>query len=219
MARLKFSKTKEIHNDHRKYRPWLKLNQYPEFCGYSWLIDQSSLEADHYKPREHYPELKANPDNLILCTSFCNSSKNDYHPEAEQRRVYKNDTCYIFNFRAEDVGKSVKIKPDGSLTYRMRTAQRRFLFNEKIFNLNDPFFKETRKEYLDMLDTFKSMCEDLYIAKEEDNKEFMRKMEREFDTIKKACSKRLIFYKLLNVKIPKEIEKLLVNRTQVKFVS
>ena len=219
MARLKFSTIKEVHNNYRKYQSWLKQNLYPNFCGYSWLIDQSSLEVDHYKPKEHYPELTARPDNLMLCTSFCNSSKNDYHPKAKNRKVYKNDSCYIFNCREENIGKLVKIKKDGSLIYRVKAAKRRFLFNEKVFNLNDPFLKETRKEYLDMLDFFKSMCKDLYIAKKENNKEFVKKMKPEFDIVKKACSRRLIFYKLLNVKIPRKAEEFLINETHAQFIS
>ena len=70
-----------------------------------------------------------------------------------------------------------------------------------------------------MLDFFKSMCKDLYIAKKENNKEFVKKMKPEFDIVKKACSRRLIFYKLLNVKIPRKAEEFLINETHAQFIS
>ena len=219
MARLKFSKTKELHKNYGKYKPWLKLNLYPDFCGYSWLIDQSFLEVDHYKPKEHYPKLKSKPDNLMLCTSFCNSSKSDYHPKMKSRRVYKNASHYIFNCRTEDIGKSVKVKKDGTLTSKTRTAKQRFLFNETVFRLNSAHSKETRKEYLYILDIFKRMCMRFYIAEEANDKEYMKEIKNDFDEMREICSRRLIFYKLLNIKIPRKIEKLLVNKTQVKFVS
>lgn len=219
MARLKFSQTREVHKIYRKYKSWLELNLYPNFCGYSWLIDQSSLEVDHYKPKEHYPKLKSKPDNLILCTSFCNSSKKDYYPKAKSRRVYQNACHYIFNCRTEDIGKSVKLKKDGTLTHKTRAVKPRFLFNEMVFRLNSAHSKETRKEYLYILDIFTRMCKRLHIAEEENDKEYMNKIKDYFDEMREICSRRLIFYKLLNIEIPRKIKKLLVNKTQLKFLS
>ena len=58
MAQVIFSETKKQYKDYTKYRDWLEQNSFPLFCGYSWLIDQKSLAIDHYKPKEHFPDLK-----------------------------------------------------------------------------------------------------------------------------------------------------------------
>ena len=157
MAQLIFSEIKKQYDDYTKYKPWLTSNSYPNFCGYSWLIDQASLTVDHYKPKEHFPELKAKPENLILCTNGCNSSKQDYHPEAEKRHAYKEYNYKIFNFREEDVGKYVKIIKDGTLTYSTISCKERFYFNEKVFKFNQPFYKETRREYLAFLNALEKL--------------------------------------------------------------
>ena len=34
-----------------------------------------------------------------------------------------------------------------------------------------------------------------------------------------CCSRRYVFYKLLNIEIPKQIDKLLTNKTKAKFSS
>ena len=167
MARLEFSTVTESHKNYKKYQPWLEANSYPGFCGYSWLIDQVSLTVDHYKPKEHYPKLEANPDNLILCTSTCNSSKRDYHPEAENRTIYKNDEYYIFNYRNEDISKYVKIKKDGSLHYKKYSHKARYIFNEKVFKFNLPHFKEVRKKYLDSLYVFIKIYNQICLEKKD----------------------------------------------------
>ena len=118
MAILKFSKIRKKYAHCKQYQKWLEENSYPNFCSYSWLIDSSHLTVDHYQPKEHYPELEAKPDNLMLCTHRCNAKKSDYHPKAENRRVYKDECLSIFNHRMEDIGKYVKIKKNGTLTYK-----------------------------------------------------------------------------------------------------
>ena len=133
MARLEFSQIKENYKDCKKYQSWLEANSYPGFCGYSWVIDQSFLTVDHYKPRKHFPELEATPENLILCTHRCNSAKKDYHPEAKNRKAYKNDNHYIFNYRNEDIGKYVEIKSNGYLKHKKYSHKARYIFNEKNF--------------------------------------------------------------------------------------
>ena len=147
MAQVVFSETKKQYKDYSRHRGWLEQNSFPLFCGYSWLIDQKSLSIDHYKPKEHYSDLKGQPDNLILCTSFCNSSKGDYHPEAKDRNFYKKDTHKIFNLRREDIGKYLSVKGDGSLHHKSEDYKERFYFNSKVFRLNDPRAKNIRKEY------------------------------------------------------------------------
>ena len=217
MARLIFSKAPKKYKDYQDYRPWLESNSYPRFCGYSWLIDQVSLSVDHYKPKEHYPKLRGHPDNLILCTSSSNSSKGDYHPKVKNRRVYKNDTHYIFNYREEDIGKYVKIKKDGSLICRSVFHKKRFYFNEKVFKLNRYHNREARKEYIYLLDYLCYMYSFIQGIKREENAQYVKETKTQLEQLKKACSKRYIFYKLLNIKIPKHIEKLLKNKTQARF--
>ena len=217
MARLIFSNPPKKYKDYQDYRDWLEKNSYPKFCGYSWLIDQKSLSIDHYKPKEHYPELKGSPDNLILCTLDSNSAKNDYHPKATNRRVYKNDNQHIFNYRNEDVGKYVKTKKDGSLTYRLVFYKKRVNFNEKVFKFNRPHDKEVRREYLSLLKNLCSMYDTIKDMKKEKNNQYLKRAELYFEQVKTACSRRLIFYKLLNIKIPQHIEKLLTNKTASNF--
>ena len=61
-----------------------------------------------------------------------------------------------------------------------------------------------------MYDTIKDM-------RKEKNNQYLKRAELYFEQVKVACSRRLIFYKLLNIKIPKHIEKLLTNKTALKF--
>ena len=218
MAILKFSKIRKKYTQYKQYQKWLEENSYPNFCSYSWLIDSSHLTVDHYKPREHYPELEAKPDNLMLCTHSCNSKKSDYHPKAENRRVYKDECHSIFNHRMEDIGKYVKVKKNGTLTYKKINYKKRFYFNEKVFDLNIPTFKACRKEYLNMLHILQKIYKRWQIAKKENDQEFLQELEEYLERFKEICSRRLIFYKLLNVKIPKQIEELLTNQTKVTFV-
>ena len=153
MAKLIFSKIKKRYKNYQDYKPWLESNSYPQFCGYTWVINQASLSIDHYKPKEHFPDLEAVPDNLILCNQNCNSAKRDYHPEVKERTVYKKDKYKIFNYRTEDIGKFIKIKDDGCLTFKSLLAKNRFYFNEKVFKFNQYHFQEIRKEYIMTLKT------------------------------------------------------------------
>ena len=219
MARFIFSKPKKQYKDYRRYMPWLEQNSYPSFCGYSWLIDQS-LVIDHYKPKDRYKESMSNPDNLIPCTDRCNRAKSDYYPHSEKRRVYKGDKSKIYNYRHEDIAKYIKIQDDGGLSHRLSSYKKRFDFNSKVFRLYDPRFREIRKEYLDTLKELKN----LYIihkslsSKKKNNNTDLKRVKELFEMRKRACSRRYLFYKLFNVKIPKHIEKLLTNQTKAKFV-
>ncbi|MDE0118526.1 MAG: hypothetical protein OXM55_00770 [Bdellovibrionales bacterium] len=205
MAQLIFSEIKDKYSDYKKYKPWLRDNSYPDFCGYSWVIEQTSLTIDHYKPREHFPELEAKSKNLILCTHGCNSSKNDYHPDAKNRRTYKEYNYKIFNYREEDIGEYVQVEEDGTLIYSTVSCKERFYFNQKVFKFNQPHYKEVRKEYL----MFLKALERLYKKYKESMRE---KMLVDLNEMIEYCSRRYIFYKLLNIKIPKQIEKLLTNK-------
>ena len=218
MAKLIFSKIKKRYSNYRDYRPWLESNSYPHFCGYTWVINQTSLIIDHYKPREHFPELGATPDNLILCSLNCNSAKRDYHPEAKERTVYKKDKHKIFNYRTEDIGKFIKIKNDGSLTFKSPLTKDRFHFNEKIFKFNQYHFQEIRKEYIIILKTLIEIYRRFQNEKTRRNKTALADIKKDLDKTKEMCSKRYIFYKLLNIEIPRKIEKLLTNYTKARFI-
>ena len=219
MAQVIFSETKKKYRDYTKHRDWLEQNSFPLFCGYSWLIDQKSLSIDHYKPQEHYPDLKGQPDNLILCASFCNSSKGDYYPKAKNRNFYKQDNHKIFNFRREDIGQYLSLKKDGSLYYKSERYKERFYFNSKVFRLNDPRAKDIRREYIETLKEFKNLhfVYKKIQAEKETDRRFLQRVERLLESRRRSCSRRFIFYKLLNIKIPKNIEKLLSNQTAAKF--
>lgn len=218
MALLKFSKIKERYEDYKRYQPWLEKNSYPNFCGYSWLINQP-ISIDHYKPKEHFPALKANPDNLIPCTIICNSFKGDYHPEAKNRKTYKGYSQEIFNYRKEDIGKYVKVEQDGELTYTSSSSKNRFSFNLKVFRYNRLNNKEIRKEYLLFLDTLIESYDYARRAKKSDDMNMYQMFTQKVETFKEICSRRLIFYKLFNIKIPRHIKKLLNNKTTVNFSS
>lgn len=216
MARLKFSKVTERYTDYRNYQQWLEANSYPFFCGYSWLINQP-ISIDHYKPKEHFPKLEANPDNLIPCTTHCNSFKSDYHPQVKNRRVYREYSEKIFNYREEDIGKYVKVESNGRLTYVSLSNKSRFNFNEKVFKYNRYNNQEMRKNYLTFLDTLIEIYDCMQIAKKENNMKFFKFFIQKLEFFKELCSKHLIFYKLFNIKIPKHIEKLLTNKTEAVF--
>ncbi len=219
MAKVVFSEIKHRYKNCQDYRPWLESNSYPQFCGYTWVINQTSLSIDHYKPIEHFPELEAEPDNLILCNPNCNSSKSDYHPDAKNRNVYKTYKHKIFNYREEDIGKFVKVKDDGFLTFRSYLTKNRFHFNEQVFRFNQCHFQEIRKEYILTLKTLIEIYRRFQSKKKQCDKSELMQIQEDLNRTKKMCSRRYIFYKLLNIKIPSEIEKLLTNYTKAQFFS
>ena len=220
MARFIFSKPKKQYTDYRKYMTWLEDNSYPSFCGYSWLIDQP-LIVDHYKPRNHYKELTNKSDNLIPCTDRCNRVKGDYHPKANNRRFYKEEKSKIYNYRYENIAKFVAIKNNGCLSYKSSLYKKRFDFNSKIFRLHDSRFREIRKEYLDTLEELKTL-NNIYrtlLSKKTNNTKYLNQVKKLLEIRKKACSRRYVFYKLFDIKIPKQIEELLTNKSIAKFSS
>ena len=220
MARFIFSKPKKQYKDYGKYMPWLEENSYPSFCGYSWLINQT-LTVDHYKPRDHYRELTSNPDNLIPCTDRCNKTKSDYHPQAKNRRVYKEEKSKIYNYRYEDIAKYVEIKSNGCISHKLPSHKKRFDFHSRIFRLHDSRFREIRKEYLETLEELKilySIYKSLLSKKKLDTA-YLKRVKKLLKTRRQACSKRYVFYKLFDIKIPKQIEELLTNKSVAKFSS
>ncbi len=220
MARFIFSKPKKQYTNYRKYISWLEENSYPSFCGYSWLIDQS-LTVDHYKPIEHYKALTNATDNLIPCTDRCNKAKSDYHPKAQHRRSYKEETSKIYNYRYEDIAQYVEVKNNGCLRYKLHSHKKRFDFNSKVFRLHDPRFREIRKEYLETLEELKTLYniyKNVGIEEKVDTR-YLKQLKKLLEIRRKACSRRYVFYKLFNIKIPKQIEKLLTNKSVAQFSS
>ena len=108
------------------------------------------------------------------------------------------------------------MKKDGSLTYRRE--RNRFKFNEKVFKLNSPHFREVRKEYFYFLEILEKMNKRLCIAKKSNDTKTIEDLQNNFVRMKEICSKRLIFYELFNVKIPGKIKKLLTNKTKAEFI-
>ena len=95
----------------------------------------------------------------------------------------------------------------------------RFHFNEKVFKFNQYHFQDIRKEYIMTLKTLIEIYRRFQKEKTRGDEISLAEIKEDLDRIKEMCSKRYIFYKLLNVKIPRKIEKLLTNYTKARFVS
>ena len=217
MSRIQFSDPPFQCKDYKNYKAWLEENMSPGFCGYSWLIDQDT-GIDHYLPKEHYPQLKNDPNNLILCTNRCNSAKSDYCPNTASRRAHKQHCEKIFNIRNEDVALYVHIKSDGTLICRDKKHQSRFDTNLCIFRLNDPRARSVRREYLESLEQLKQ----LFLWRDEGVDGIDPTTKAQLDTMIKQyirhCSRRYVFYKVLSCKILSQLESQLCPTTKASFL-
>lgn len=72
---------KEVYNDYRKYKPYLK-EDFASSCGYSgcsdfWFGGSTSFHIDHFMPKSKYSELKSDYSNLVYACSYVNILKSD----------------------------------------------------------------------------------------------------------------------------------------------
>jgi len=76
--------TGEYYSDYSRYR-----TQISEDCGERCVycdvlleeIGYEGMVLDHFRPQKLFPDLKSNPENLVLSCPKCNSLKSDHWPE------------------------------------------------------------------------------------------------------------------------------------------
>jgi hypothetical protein len=120
------------------FRPWLLYNLYANTCAYC-LLENESIQIDHYVPQAHAPERANDPTNLLLACPRCNRGKSDYHPlHTARRRLSEDRTGYIvIDVRGEDFARLFEIDES---TGRIRGSQsgqgERAAWNIALLNLD-----------------------------------------------------------------------------------
>lgn len=180
------------------YKEWLKELFFHNTCAYCLLnITPDNETIDHYQPQKHFPELRLNPDNLLLCCSKCNRNKSD---------CFSNPK--IFNCRKENLGNLIEVDKEGRVNLKKkrqftkpftRKATQRVIDNIKILKLNTPEKIEARKGLFEFLHAIgKNNVIDNYLAS------------------------RYLFFFILNINIPKsekvKLEKCRKQRIKNEFL-
>jgi len=98
------------------------------------------MQLDHFKPQEHFNNLKNDPNNLVLACPKCNRLKSDYWPINEEIGL----DGFLDPF-TNDRNEWYKIHPCGSIEYVDSCAVE--LMIEKL-NLNRPARVQVRRKRL-----------------------------------------------------------------------
>ena len=204
MATLNCGENKSPASHYRNHVSDLNILFFKKFCAYCWTADKAET-IDHYKPRKHFPNLKTEFRNLLLVCATCNSKKGDHHPEAKNRKIYKDETHYIFNCREHDIGEFIKVSNDGKISSKknLRKEREQVAFFIRIFNLEKTETKSTRKEHIEILEATKEAMQLLKNGARCKNK---ASLERILDTNIGLIATRFLFFHLLNLKIPSELK-------------
>ena len=205
MATLNCGASKSPASHYRNHRLDLDTLFFKKICAYCWTVDKAET-IDHYKPKQHFPKLKNEFNNLLLVCATCNSKKGDYHPSAKKRKTYKDETHYIFNCREHDIGEFIKVSNDGKISSKknLRKARERVAFFIRVFDLEEKETKRTRGEYIKILNAAK---EAMQLLKNEVRCKNKARLERILDTHIELIATRFLFFYFLNLKIPRALKK------------
>ncbi|MFO8074264.1 MAG: HNH endonuclease [Polyangia bacterium] len=75
------------YQQYRTYKPFLR-REFERKCIYCRLPDtlkgKDSFGVEHYRPKQHFPELEFDYDNLFYACNCCNSRKGAFWPTQDQ---------------------------------------------------------------------------------------------------------------------------------------
>lgn len=131
-----------IYADYRAYKPLLRQD-FTNLCAYCLLHEGDegaggfhAFQIDHFRPVEHFPNLKVVYSNLYYCCRWCNRAKWDTWPSPEEQARHFRfvDPCledfYKDHARLDaSTGKLEALSPPGDYTIREIRLNRGF-FND-----------------------------------------------------------------------------------------
>jgi len=142
------NKYKNIYEDTR----WqILIDEQNQLCGYTELYIENLEEShiDHYKKREHFPNLTFDWNNLVVATKDnifgANYKDSNY-------KIEENEYSSIFNPVIDNVENYFYYDKFGMIREDKGKVEK----TVEIFNLNHSLLKFKRKEIIDMIEFFKN---------------------------------------------------------------
>lgn len=194
------------------YRDWLEYNFYKDLCSYCLLSFPNSLHIEHHEPRKYAKDRVNDPTNLLLGCVWCNSGKNDYHPDhAERRRLRKDNSGHsVIDIREDDFSELFEINENGEILPKHDPQRARAVFNiVKLLRLDLPTYANYRKKCL----SYASACDQLIASNTSESKAAL-------DILVAECAERYLFYKAFNLPLSRALKRLIDNylkRNKPKF--
>ena len=81
-----------------------------------------AFQLDHFRPQKHFPDLKCDPENLVLACPACNRFKSDYWPAGKKSTVtFVGGSGFLDPFK-EDRNDYFLIGPGGKISAKQDPA-------------------------------------------------------------------------------------------------
>lgn len=203
MARLEFTKapTGLSGKPYSYYRDWLEVNFYKELCSYCLLNFPSSLHIEHFEPQKYAPRRINDPANLLLGCPWCNSGKQDYHPNHRTRRRLRTDASghNVIDIREDDFGELFELRHNGTLLARNGAQKDRAKFNLiRLLRHDTPKYVNYRKKCLEYADACECLIGDPSNASQ-----------NALNILVEECAERYLFFQAFNVPISDKLKELI----------
>jgi len=129
-------------------------------CGYTelYINNKEDSHVDHYKKREHYPELTFDWKNLIVATKDNNFGAN-YKDNTYQ--IERDEYNQIFNPVTDNVENDFYYDKLGMI----REDEGKVKKTVEIFNLNHSYLKSRRKKIIALINVYKGSSLSTYEIK------------------------------------------------------
>ena len=121
-------------------------------------VGGESMNLDHFRPEKHFPELHAEPTNLVLSCPKCNQLKSDWWPE-KQGTADGGKNGFVDPF-SEHMLSYVKVDDSGFMTALRNPSQ----YMIDLMLLNRPTrqqIRRARKIRADTLSLMKTICDEI----------------------------------------------------------
>jgi len=142
------NKYKNIYEDTR----WqILIDEQKQLCGYTELYIENLEDShiDHYKKREHFPNLTFEWDNLVVATKdkiFGANYKDSIY------KIQKTEYSSIFNPVIDNVEEYFYYDEFGMIREDKGKVEK----TVEVFNLNHPLLKFKRKQLIDVIESCKN---------------------------------------------------------------
>jgi len=142
------NKYKDIYEDTR----WqILIDEQKQLCGYTELYIENLEDShiDHYKKREHFPNLTFEWDNLVVATK---DKKFGANYKDSIYKIQKTEYSSIFNPVIDNVEDYFYYDEFGMI----REDNAKVVKTIEVFNLNHPLLKFKRKQLIDVIESYKN---------------------------------------------------------------
>lgn len=176
----------------KDFKEWLLGAFWKGVCSYC-LLQNRSLEVEHYVPKGFAPTREHDPTNLLLGCSSCNGpgGKWDYHPDDTTRLCQRTDTTgyHVIDVRADDFATLFAVEPSGEIIASPGDEYDRAVWNIALLGLYQ--WDAERRELLELL----AVCEDALALVDEDVPA------RTLDRLIPLLARRFLFFEILEIPV------------------